>query len=93
MMSSAISPLIEEVALAFWRPLMSHKSFPVDIDRVVALSDLRIMIVQLPNLTISQIQQWISKHNHPVSLSAEDRLLHGFLLAHRGAGYNLHQRH
>ncbi|MBO0939429.1 ImmA/IrrE family metallo-endopeptidase [Fibrella sp. HMF5335] len=83
---SLVPLLLEETASNFWGPLLAYKVFPIDIDRVVAFSDLPIIIVQLSNLTIRGIQLWIVQNNYPVTFSAEDRLLHGFLLAYEGRG-------
>lgn len=86
MIASPVPSLLEEIASKFWEPFLAHKLYPIDIDRIVAFSDLPIIIVQLPDLTIKAVQQWTVQHNFPVSFSAEDRLLHGFLLAHEGHG-------
>ncbi len=86
MMFSPVPAILERVASDFWQPLLAYKVFPVDFDRVVAFSNLSIFIIQLPDLTLKAVQEWVSRNNHPVRISADNRPLHGFLLAHKGIG-------
>jgi len=81
-----IYPRIRELADQFWNPIIKFRSFPVDIERAIARSNLPLHIDSIPGLDLVRIEQWIQEHNLPALLNKDNSELHGFLFAHKGNG-------
>lgn len=81
-----ISPIIIQVAKAFWKKAGGNNLFPCDITGAVNLA-LPIDIVSLSELSLSKIQDWLTKRKVFLDLEIDDRLLHGFILISRGTGF------
>jgi hypothetical protein len=86
MKPTTVDPRIQEIAKKFWQPVALFRNYPVDIERVVALSDLPLTIEIIPYLDLSKVIQWINDYNFPAYIDAENKKLHGFLLVRKDQG-------
>lgn len=77
---------VREIAEDFWAPILPYRIFPVDIERVIAFSNLPLHINIIPGLDIEYIRNWIKEKQFPARLNKENCALHGFLLACEGHG-------
>jgi Zn-dependent peptidase ImmA (M78 family) len=86
MKKKGIHPKVKQVAEGFWRPLLPYRTFPVDIERVIAFSNLPLHIDLIPGLDIEHVNQWIKANHFPARIDKDNCALHGFLLARSGHG-------
>ena len=80
-----VKSIIVETARRFWRRAGGNRSWPCDIERAVQLA-LPVIIVQLSPLSINSILRWLAEKGYDFRIDVTNRLLHGLLLIHRGAG-------
>lgn len=80
-----VKPIIVETAKGFWKRAGGNGVWPCDIERAVQLA-LPVMIVQLSPLSINKIQQWLIEKGYEINIGIANRLLHGLLTTHIGAG-------
>lgn len=81
-----MSPQIVQIAREFWKASGAYNVFPRDISGAVNLV-LPIDIVNLSELSLKKIETWLTRRRVSVGFEANDRLLHGFILVSRGAGF------
>ncbi|OJY92693.1 MAG: hypothetical protein BGP13_19220 [Sphingobacteriales bacterium 40-81] len=81
-----ISPIIIQTAKDFWKNAGGNNTFPCDITGAVNLV-LPIDIVSLSELSVNKIQSWLNERKVFFDLEIDNRLLHGFILIARGAGF------
>lgn len=86
MREKGIHPKIKQVAEGFWKPLLPFRTFPVDIERAIAFSNLPLHIDLIPGLEIDHVNQWIRVNQFPARIDKDNCALHGFLLARGGHG-------
>jgi hypothetical protein len=86
MRKKGIHPKVKQVAEDFWKPIPSYRTFPVDIERAIAFSNLPLHIDLIPILDIDHVNQWIQSNGFPARIDKENCALHGFLLAREGHG-------
>lgn len=86
MKRKGIHPKVKQVAEDFWKPLLSYRTFPVDIERAIAFSKLPLHIDLIPGLDIDHVNQWIQANHFPARIDKDNCALHGFLLARGGHG-------
>lgn len=77
---------VKQVAEDFWKPLLPYRTFPVDIERAIAFSNLPLHINLIPRLDIDYVNQWIQANHFPARTNKDNCALHGFLLAREGQG-------
>jgi Zn-dependent peptidase ImmA (M78 family) len=81
-----ISPIIIQVAKDFWKSAGRNNVFPCDISGAVNMV-LPLDIISLSELSLQKIQTWLTERKVFFDLETDDRLLHGFILISRGAGF------
>jgi hypothetical protein len=86
MRKKAIHPKVKQVAEDFWKHLLQYRTFPVEIERAIAFSNLPLHIDLIPGLDIDHVNQWIRAHRFPARIDKDNCALHGFLLARGGNG-------
>lgn len=59
--------------------------FPRDIESAIAWS-LPLFVVRLPHVSVREVQNYLRQRQLPVQIGAEDRPLHGCVVAIRGKG-------
>ncbi len=77
---------IARTASDFWQAAGGRGACPYDIVGAVSLA-LPIDIISLSDLSIRQIENWLSNRRIPVNIGLNDRFLHGFILVSRGSGF------
>lgn len=77
---------IERIAYNFWDQLKDWKGNPpYDIMGAISLL-LPIDVISLSSLTLCKINKWLSQRKVNLSIDANDRPLHGFIVIFRGSG-------
>ena len=59
--------------------------YPLDIERLVSIT-YPVTIVNIPQLRLFKIYDWLRKKAYPIQALNEDKPLHGFLMAWCGEG-------
>ncbi|MBS1543478.1 MAG: ImmA/IrrE family metallo-endopeptidase [Bacteroidetes bacterium] len=77
---------LSSIAKVFWEQAGVTGPHPRDISGAVSLK-LPIDIICLSDLTLKRIQDWLIKRKVVLNIEVDDRLLHGFILLSRGAGF------
>jgi len=77
---------LPRVAERFWEPA-KHLAcqFPRDFESAIAWS-VPLCVVRLPRLWIHDLEKYLRERHLPVPIGAEDRPLHGCVIAIRGKG-------
>jgi len=76
---------IAKISRKFWS--LSRIKFTPGADIVDAVNLLLpIDMVNLPELTLSKVNQWLSERHIFTGIEADERSLHGFILTHAGSG-------
>jgi Zn-dependent peptidase ImmA (M78 family) len=81
-----IKPYITAIAKDFWTKTGLKTKQPRDISGAVNLL-LPIDIINLSELSIKKVVQWLNERSITFHLDVEDRNLHGFVLTYRGSGF------
>lgn len=78
--------ILNQIANDFWKRAGGIKKFPCDITGAVNFA-LPIDIISLSELSLRKIETWLIQRNIILDLEIDDRLLHGFILVSKGAGF------
>ena len=74
------------VADGFWQAARHlDAQFPRDIESAIAWS-VPLFVVRLPHVSVREIQNYLRQRQMPIQIGAEDRPLHGCVVAIRGKG-------
>jgi hypothetical protein len=76
---------LHDAVARFWGPEGPSASFPVDLHLPV-LTNLPVAIIEITNLTVAELQEWLARHQIPARDAIGDRVLRGCLLAYAGVG-------
>lgn len=76
---------VRRIADEFWELAGGPEPFPRSLEPAVFWA-LPLGIFKLPCLWVKDVQLWLSKHDIHFELQAEDRPLHGCLIANNGRG-------
>jgi hypothetical protein len=77
---------LREAAENFWLRSGHVRSYPRDIQRAIAAA-LPAAVVRIPRLWTSSVQDWLTSHNLNLSLQANNRCLHGCVVAYCGRAF------
>lgn len=73
-------------AEGFWQAARHLEGqFPRDIESAIAWS-VPLFVVRLPHISVREVQNYLRQRQLPVQIGAEDRPLHGCVVAIRGKG-------
>jgi IrrE N-terminal-like domain len=81
-----IKPHIENIAKGFWAQTDQKSMPPFDISGTVNLL-FPIDIINLSELSLRKVEQWLLQRNIHINVDANDRHLHGFILIYKGSGF------
>lgn len=84
--TSVIDPYLEHLAKKFWDDIGGVTKWPCELDKVVALT-LPVTIVDIKNLKVSLIKDWLIDRNVCYTIPSSERKMLGCLLAFRGIGF------
>jgi hypothetical protein len=76
---------LHDAVTRFWGPEGPPTSFPVDLHLPV-LANLPVAIIEVTDLTVAELQEWLARHQIPARDAVGDRALRGCLLAYAGVG-------
>ena len=80
-----IEPHLVTVAEEFWHTAGTLPDWPRDLEHAIALT-LPLATINLPQLGLRKIQQWLLRRGVPFEFPCQDRKVRGCLVAYRGAG-------
>jgi hypothetical protein len=80
-----VEPRLVTIAEGFWKTAGTPPGWPRDLENAVALA-LPLATVNLPQLGLHEIQQWLEKRGVPYKFPCQDRRVRGCLVAYRGPG-------